>query len=310
MEFENEFFPAQKKKSLFFYRLSQFVALLLGAKIFVVLVLTFALYTSTFFLFNHEEGLRNFVFDLRVNGILLCSIVSILAGGLINQFYDKEKDGVTKPFRSKLQSFLKEKYFLYAYLFLNGISLTVSWFISPRFFIYLLIYQFMMWFYSHKLSKIVLLNNLTFVALSLYPFFGMLVYYKTFSVHLFLMAVFLFLILYLIDIVKDTLTKNADKVFGYQTLPNFFGSKITDLVVGGLLVFFAVTSLVLLFQSALHTMMQFYFGCSVLISFLVGYYYFSSIKNSNFIVLNILRLWVFVGIIAMLVDGILRMYPF
>ena len=26
-----------------------------------------------------------------------------MAGGIINQFYDREKDKITKPFRSKLQ---------------------------------------------------------------------------------------------------------------------------------------------------------------------------------------------------------------
>lgn len=203
------------------YRISQFVGFLLGARVFVGLLLTFALYVSTFFLFNQEESLRNFVFDFKVHGIIFCTVLSIFAGGIINQFYDREKDQLTKPFRTKLQSFLKQKYFLYAYLTLNLISLGIAFLISPRVFVFFLTYQFFMWFYSHKLSKILILNNLTFVSLTLYPFFGMMVYYRTFSVRLFLMAVFLFVILLIIDITKDFLTKNADKIFGYVTIPNF-----------------------------------------------------------------------------------------
>ena len=163
--------------NIFFYRISQFVGFLIGARVFVTVLLTFALYVSTFFLFNREESLRNFVFDFRVHGIIFCTVLSVLAGGIINQFYDREKDQLTKPFRSKIQSFLKQKYFLYMYISLNLISLGIALLISPRVFIFFLIYQFLIWFYSHILSKVLILNNLSFVSLILYSFFGMLVYY-------------------------------------------------------------------------------------------------------------------------------------
>lgn len=158
-------------KNPLFYRISQFVGFLLGARVFVALLLTFALYVSIFFLFNREESLRNFVFDFRVHGIIFCTVLSILAGGIINQFYDREKDKITKPFRTRFQSFLKQKYFLYAYLVLNVVSLSIAFIISPRVFFFFLFYQFLMWFYSHKLSKLLIINNLTFVTLTVYPFF-------------------------------------------------------------------------------------------------------------------------------------------
>lgn len=159
-----------KQENLLLYRISQFVSLLLGARFFVLVFFTITLYVSTFFLFNQEETLRQFVFDYKIHGIIFCSLLSIAAGGIINQFYDIEKDRLQKPFRSKFQSFLKQKYFLYSYIILNIISLGIAYLLSPRIFIFFLIYQFMMWFYSHKLSKILILNNLTFVALTLYPF--------------------------------------------------------------------------------------------------------------------------------------------
>ena len=78
------------------HRLSQLVSLLLGARIFVLALFTFTLYVSTFFLFNQEESLRKFVFDYKVHGIIFCSVLSIAAGGLINRFYDREKDKFQK----------------------------------------------------------------------------------------------------------------------------------------------------------------------------------------------------------------------
>jgi 4-hydroxybenzoate polyprenyltransferase len=94
-----------------------------GSSLFVAVLLIFALYVSTFFLFNQDENFRKFVFDFKVHGIIFCTVLTILAGGIINQFYDFEKDHVVKPFRTRIQSFIKQKYFLYAYLVLSVISL-------------------------------------------------------------------------------------------------------------------------------------------------------------------------------------------
>lgn len=293
---------SQSKKT-FLYRLSQLVAFLVGARIFVVFVLAFALYVSTFFLFNQEESLRRFVFDFKVHGIILCCLLSILAGGIINQFYDREKDQITRPFRTKIQSFLNQKYFLYAYLILSIFSLGIAALISVRVFLFLLAYQFLIWLYSHKISKVLVLNNFTFVSLTLYPFFGMLVYYKTFSTPIFLMAVFLFIILFIIDILKDTLTKNADRIFGYHTLPNYFGMQVsTKILIILQLCAFAI-SMLLISRTHLDHLMSYYFAAGMFVIIFCLYKTFDTVRSSNFFILNIYRLWIFFGIVTMLLEG-------
>lgn len=295
-------------KNHLFYRISQLIGFLLGARVFVALLLTFALYVSIFFLFNREESLRNFVFDFKVHAIVFCTILSILAGGIINQFYDQEKDQLTKPFRTRIQRFLKQKYFLYAYLTLNLISLGIAFLISPRVFFFFLVYQFLMWYYSHKLSKILIVNNLTFVTLTVYPFFGMWVYYQTFSEKIFLMAIFLFVILVVIDIVKDILTKNADKIFEYKTIPNSFGNRTTKIILAFLSLLLLVISMLIINDDGLHNIMNLYFSFGLLIIIFTLYLLLNSIKKNNFLALNILRIWVFAGIFAMLFDGIIKRF--
>lgn len=295
-------------KNPLLYRLSQFIAFLMGARVFVTLLLTFALYVSTFFLFNQEESLIKFVFDFKAHGIIFCSILSILAGGIINQFYDREKDQVTKPFRTRIQNFLKQKYFLYAYLILNLVSLSIAAMISMRVFFFFLVYQFLMWLYSHKLSKIMIVNNLTFVGLSLYPFFGMLVYYRTFSFYILLMSLFIFLMLLIIDVLKDTLTKNADKIFGYQTIANTFSSRITDTVIVLLLLAAQVSTGMIIIKVGLKSIMSYYFGFSIFVQIISIFFVLNKTKNSKFINLNMLRIWIFVGIISMLANGINQHY--
>ena len=295
-------------KNPLFYRFSQFIAFLMGARVFVTLLLTFALYVSTFFLFNQEESLTKFVFDFKVHGIIFCSILSILAGGIINQFYDREKDQLTKPFRTRIQNFLKQKYFLYAYITLNLVSLGIALAISSRVFFFFLIYQFLMWFYSHKLSKILIVNNLTFVGLSLYPFFGMLVYYKTFSVYILLMSFFIFFMLLIIDVQKDTLTKSADKVFGYQTIPNILSSKFTDLIIISLLITAQICTTLIILKMGLKSIMSYYFAASIIVQIISVFLVLNKTKYSKFLNLNMLRIWIFVGIISMLANGIRQYY--
>lgn len=305
MSSEKESFQQKNyiRKSLF-YRLSQFVGFLLGARFFVAVLLTFALYVSTFFLFNQEESFRKFVFDFKVHGIIFCTVLSILAGGIINQFYDFEKDHIVKPFRTRIQSFIQQKYFLYVYLALTVISLGVASFISYRVLIFFVVYQFFMWFYSHKLSRILILNNLTFVSLTLYPFFGMMVYYQTFSKKVFLMAIFLFLILLCIDIVKDTLTKSVDKAFDYTTIPNYFKSKNTKIILVSLLIVTMAVSMKLILKTGISGFMSYYFTGGLFVMIICVYLLLNSSRRTKFLTLNILRFWVFIGILAMLLNGI------
>lgn len=291
------------QKSLF-YRFSQFVGFLLGARFFVAILLTFALYVSTFFLFNQDENFRKFVFDFKVHGIIFCTVLTILAGGIINQFYDFEKDHIVKPFRSRLQSFIKQKYFLYVYLFLSIISLGVAGMISYRVFLFFVVYQFFMWFYSHKLSRMLIINNITFVSLTLYPFFGMMVYYETFSRKVLLMAIFLFLILLCIDIVKDMMTKSVDKAFGYTTIPNYFRTRNTKIIIVSLLMVTMAVSMKLIVRTGISGFMAYYFTGGLFVFILCIYLLLNHTRRNNFITLNILRFWVFIGIIAMLLNGL------
>ncbi|MFC6267942.1 UbiA family prenyltransferase [Frigoriflavimonas asaccharolytica] len=308
MDSQNSPKNSKSFSSKIFTFIYKIVGFLLGARIFMTVLLTFALYVSTFFLFNQMESLRAFVFDFKVHGIIFCTILTISAGGIINQFYDREKDKLTKPFRSRIQSFIRQKYYLYSYIVLNSVSLTIAFLISPRVFGFFLFYQFLMWFYSHKLAKMLIINNLTFVSLALYPFFGMLVYYQTFSDKVFLMAVFLFLVLLIMDILKDQLTKKADLLFNYHTLATDISSKINKQILILLMIFNSIISSLIIISIGANSVMSYYFIGSLVIHLLIIFILILNKKNSNFISLNLFRIWIFIGILSMLTDGIITKY--
>ncbi|SDE21350.1 UbiA family prenyltransferase [Riemerella columbipharyngis] len=290
------------------YRTSQFISLLSGARFFVLIFFGFTLYVSTLFLFMQEESLRNVVFDYKVHGIILCSMLSIAAGGIINHFYDKEKDRLEKPLRFFLQSFLKQKYFLYSYILLNVLSLGIAIALSFRIFMFFLVYQFLIWLYSHKLSKILIINNLSHVSLSLYPFSGMMVYFRHFSLKLAAMAMFLFLILLIIDILKDIVSFRIDKVLGYPTLPTVFGVSATRkmlFVLVGLNIISAFTVVVLQVH---FSFLSAYFTLSVLMMSVLFYPLFCVKFFKMYWLMNLLRVWVFIGVVFMLLNGIYEHY--
>lgn len=298
-----------KQKNPFLYRISQFLGFLLGARFFVAVLVTFALYVSTFFLFAHEESLRSFVFDFKVHGIIACAVMSILAGGIINQFYDREKDEIVQPFRFKLQAFLKQKYFLYAYLALVVLSLVLASILSVRVFIFFGIYQFFMWFYSHKLSKVLILNNITFVVLTLYPFFGMLVYYQTFSFTIFWMALFLFLILLVVDILKDILTMKVDQLYDYHTLSTTFGITRARNIVIVLCCILLALSVIIAGKWNYSGLLAYYYLLSTLILTVTIVVLAYGNARRDYTSLTLIRLWIFIGIWSMLIYGIQVRFP-
>lgn len=88
-----------------------------------------------------------------------------------------------------------------------------------------------------------------------------------------MMSAFLFLILLTIDIVKDLLTSNADRIFGYDTIANKFGVKATKIVAIVLLILNIIVSALIIRGNAVHYLMSYYFcvgmfirSCSVFVT--------------------------------------------
>lgn len=293
-----------KSKDTVYYRFSQLIGWLLGARVFVLSFFIFALYVSSFFLFYQEESLRKAVFEIKIHGIIFCSVLSIAAGGIINTFYDWEKDRLQKPFRSRLQSFLKQKYFLYSYVLLNTVSLGVAYLLSFRIFLFFLLYHFFIWFYSHKISRILIINNLFYVSLSLYPFFGILVYYKHFSEKLFWMASYLFILLLIVDMMKDLLTIRVDKFFIYNTLPNILGIKFTMKIITSLLLVCSGISYKITKILDIGFFLSMYYKASILVFSVLGFIFVFSKYYGIIWQMNFLRFWIFLGVVFMLLDGV------
>ena len=206
-------------KNIFIRIFSLFIHLRLP-NLFVLLV---ALYFSAAYLFSNTNSLLLIFYDFPIHALIWSSVLSVGAGYLINYFYDLEKDKISKPFTFHVKSFIKTSELLQLYSIINIISLLLVGLISFNLLIFFVFYQFLIWFYCHKLSKILFINNLFAVFLSLYPFLGLLIYYGNFDLILVELTLFLTFFLFLKEIVKDVHSITSDSIFNYKTLPNVYG---------------------------------------------------------------------------------------
>lgn len=277
---------------------------LIGARFFRTIVLAFALYVSTFFIFNTKESSVQFILDFKVHGIILSGLMSILSGGMINQFYDQEKDKITQPFRTHLQAFIQQKTFLLGYLLLSIFSLILSAILSERVFVFYFIFQVLIWAYSHKFSRILFINNLLFVGLSLYPFFGMVIYFEAYNTTVFLLALYLFFLLLVMDLLKDITTRKADDIFRYHTLASVYGIRKTRWAIHIILFISLFISGILVKHLGEARLLSGYFWSSYVFFIFLSILLFRIRFSRIILCIQLIKLWIFIGIIWIMLDGI------
>lgn len=228
-----------------------------------IAMLALAQYMASLFIFNSGKSHLEILFDKNLNFIILASLFSVAAGYIINNFYDLEKDAIQRPLRNYIERFVSQSFKLKTYLVLNAIGLMMAFLVSWRVLLFFGIYQFLVWFYSHKVNKMVLINNLYSVVLTVFPFFALFLYYENYSPIIFFHAAFLFLLLLIMDIIKDLTTSTADAIYNYRTIPVIYGEKKTKQILIPLLIATAALSLYMWNNSATGYMRYFFLLTSV-----------------------------------------------
>lgn len=264
-----------------------------------IAMLVFAQYMASLFIFNEDQSHLQILLEKNLTFIVLASALSAAAGYIINNFYDLEKDRLQRPFQQYIERFISQQFKLYTYLTLNTLALIVSSLVSWRVALFFLIYQFMVWFYSHKINKIVWLNNLYTVILMVFPFFALFLYYENFDQIIFFHAGFLILLLLVTDILKDLTSTSADLVYDYQTLPIVYGEKKTKYLLSALMNLNAALSLLMGFHSQTGYMKYFFILTASLLIVLQIPLFRSHSKTTYKILYFLFKLLIAFGIVNM-----------
>lgn len=265
-----------------------------------VAILVIAMYFAAFFIFAKEgDTFSLFLQKNKLHYIIISMALSVSAGYIINNFYDLDKDQIARPVMAYLAKFVSQNFKLITYLFLNSLALIFAFLASWRVAIFILFFQFLTWFYCHKLNKIVFINNLFSTILALFPFLALFLYFNNYSTVIFVHGAFLGLNLLTLDIEKDLLTQRADSIYEYHTLPIVLGICKAKLILNLLLLLTAVVAFLLAhFDGVGHMSLYFY---SIGFVFLVlPYFIFKAKSKKEWHLLHfVLKILLWIGVLSL-----------
>ena len=268
-----------------------------------IVLLVLAQYLTSIFILSSSESWK-IIFDKNLFLVILCSTICIVSGFIINDYYDTKKDSINTPIKFKLGESINDKTKLLLYFFLNLLVVLVSSLISIRAIVFFSIYIFFIWFYSHKLRKLVFIGNLFYSILTITPFFAILLYFKKIEFIIIAYALFLFFILLLKDIVKDMKNIKGDFSVNHKTIPVVFGESFAKILIS-LIALINILLLINLYFNFSRGYMTIFYGVSLilLLFFLIKLYL--SKKVSDYLFLhNILRFIIAFGVFSIVFLGL------
>lgn len=286
-----------RKSKWFIYKSLSLLSVIRG---YNVLIIMLAQYLTSVFILSENQTLKEVLFDYSLLCIVLASAISIASGYIINNFYDSEKDLINRPQKSQLDRLVSQQKKLIIYFIFNFAAVIIASYVSFRAVLFFSAYIFGIWFYSHKLKKLPLIGNLAATFLAVLPFFAIFIYYKNYDSVIFVHAIFLLLIIFMRELVKDLENLKGDMASGYNTIPVAYGEKTSKSILYLVIVANIITALILIKYYPLGYMHYFFWlGIGILILF--SALLFNANKKRQFILLhNLLKFIIVAGIFSIL----------
>lgn len=262
-----------------------------------IFLFVLAQYLTSIFILSSSESWK-IIFDKNLFLVILCSTICIVSGFIINDYYDTKKDSINTPIKFRLGESVNDKTKILLYFFLNLLVVLVSSLISMRAILFFSIYIFFIWFYSHKLRKLVFIGNLFYSILTITPFFAILLYFKKIEFIIIAYALFLFFILLLKDIVKDMKNIKGDFSANHKTIPVVFGESFAKTLVLLLSVIniFLILNLFLNFNSG-YMYFYYFLALTIIVYFIFKLYHSKSTVQYLFLH-NLLRFLITAGVFS------------
>ncbi len=222
-----------RKSKLLLMKIASLFSVVRGYNLAMIVL---AQYLSSIFILAPEKRALSVLLDFDLFILVLASSLTIASGYIINNFYDSKKDIINRPNKSRLDRLVSQGTKLQVYFGINFFVATIAFLVSWRAVLFFSVYIFLIWFYSHKIKKQVIVGNLMAAFLAVLPFFGILLYYKNFYEVIFFHATFLFLLILIRELIKDLENIKGDLANNYQTIPIVYNEKVSKTIVIFLLI--------------------------------------------------------------------------
>jgi 4-hydroxybenzoate polyprenyltransferase len=247
---------------------ARFLSLLSVTRVYNGFLVILAQYLSAIYIFARAEPIERLLRNSELHLIVLASFLVVSAGYLINQYYDLPKDLINKPFKSMIDLQRTPSSLMRWYALLNLVALLLSLFVSLRATLFFLGYLLSIWLYSHRLRRLLIWGTLFSAFLAVSPITALFLYYQHLEWKIIGFALFLFLLLWIIALVKDLENLPGDLAVGLKTLATSWGIEASQRLIRIVLGAEVLLSLCLLYFYDLSLMRYYFFASTLLFALL------------------------------------------
>ena len=224
---------SKKQKYLFV----KFLALFTLVRWYNILLITFALYLSAVFLINQRENWLEVSLSYKLHLTIASLAFFIMAGYIINAFYDFEKDIINRPKETIFDRVISKASCLRAYGIFILIGFVLSLVVGWKVLVFNTIFSFSLWFYSHKLRKKPITGELGATLLTIAPFISLTIFYLETNLTIILYIGYLFAVTLTREIIKKMVYLKGDLIVGEKSLPIIMGIRKTKYIILGSMLF-------------------------------------------------------------------------
>lgn len=241
----------------------KFISLLSIVRWYNVLIVSLALLLSAVFLLNPSAEFKSILLNPKLYLEIGSIAFLMMAGFIINAFYDFEKDIINRPEETIFGRIISKSFCLNSYVFFIFIGLILAAFINWSVLIFNFLFSFGLWFYSHKLRKKPLGGEINAALLTIAPFFSISLMYQSYNLMTILFVGYIFVLALTREITKKMINIKGDLIVGEKSLPILIGIRKTKYILL-LLMILALGCIAFLFNDVIVLPIAYYFAIAVL----------------------------------------------
>lgn len=287
----------KRKSKLMIMKIVSLFSVIRGYNIPIIII---AQYLSAIFILAPEKKPSHVILDIYLLLIVIATALTIASGYIINSFYDSKKDLINRPNKTTLDRLVSQKTKLSVYFILNFVVVFLAIFISWRAFLYFSVYIFLIWFYSHKVKKFVVIGNLMATLMAILPFFALLLYYKNFYEVIICHATFLFILILIREMIKDLENIKGDLANDYKTIPILYGELNSKKIITFLTLLTVIPVFLLIEKFEIGNMDLYFYSCLLLLLFFLLKVWKSDTKEHYLLLHNVLKFLIVSGVFCII----------
>ena len=209
----------------------------------------------------------------------------VMAGYIINGFYDFEKDMINQPKQTVFGRVISKSFCFNSYLALLLSGLLLSAFSGWQVFVFNAVFSFGLWFYSHKLRKKPLTGEVGASLLTIAPFASISSYYVHTNLTILLFIAYIFALTITREVVKRMVSLKGDLIVGEKSIPIIFGIKNCKYIILAFMIA-SMVMIIVLSPNILHKDIAYYFGASFVLIFVSTFILRASKTPTQFNLIN------------------------